>query len=266
LKLGANDMKAGAALSFFIVGMACGVFSYQMLIQGKNPENKLSRNSEDTLNIKKNDQPYDASEYENQIAILEHIIQELEEKLTAEKNQDLDENKQKKSPKAVILTQKMLVDAGIDEVLAQEIIKRKDDHEYKLLDLRDRATREKFIGTTRFRKELSHLKNIDTTIRDELGDDVFGRYLYASGRTNQVKVSSIMQGSPAEYAGIVKGDVIISYDGEKIFSWHDLNRSTAKGQRDDMVLVDVKREDEIFNILVPRGPLGVKLEVNRILP
>jgi len=261
-------MKARIAISFFLVGMVSGVFLWESLLKDKTDENFNNEKVEEIVTGQESQQDYD-NEYQNQIASLEAEVKALTEKLSiAQKESAKIEQtvKHNNLRKIKILTQDVLMEAGIDEVSAQEIIRRKSEYEYKLLDLRDRAAREGFSGTLRFRKELNSLKNINESIREDLGDDVFERYLYASEKTNQVKVSSIMQNSPAEYAGIKKGDVIISYDGERIFSWRDLNRSTAKGEREDLVIIDVKREEGIFNILVPRGPLGVKLEINRVLP
>ena len=260
-------MKIRAAILFFVSGIVFGAASWEMLLQDKYTESNKNVINEEIIGQQNNEQPGESDEYRKQVVTLKSKVKELTEKLLiAQQNNNDEPVKKKRLKKVSALTENLLVEAGIDIATAQEIIRRKDEYEYRQLELRDRATREGFVGTVKFRKELNRLRQDDFNIRIELGDDVFDRYLYATGQSNRVKVSSIMQGSPAEYAGVKKGDVIISYGEKRIFSWHNLNKSTAKGQRDESVILNVKRNGEIFNISVQRGPLGVKLEGDRVLP
>ena len=59
-------------------------------------------------------------------------------------------------------------------------------------------------------------------LRAELGDEVYDRYLYAKGSTNRVKVQRVLPGSAAQLAGLKPGDVVLSYDGERLFDVEDL--------------------------------------------
>jgi len=251
----------------FVAGIVLGASIREAFVQEPDAPGYQNTNTEEVKKeqklIKSDDKHLD------EIEILNAKISELEKELSAAQK-DLSENSMtinfKKPDKIKPLTVSALVDAGIEEFLAQEIIRRKDEREYKYLELRDRAVREGYINTPLFRKELRQLKYDDSMMKNELGDDVYDRYLYAMGKHNRVSVLSIMQGSPAEHAGIMIGDTIVSYDGERVFSWQELNKATLKGQRDESVIVNVQRNGGLFNILVPRGPLGVKLEAGRVLP
>jgi C-terminal processing protease CtpA/Prc len=158
------------------------------------------------------------------------------------------------------LTKRRLTDAGIDDQLAADIIQQQDESEYKKLDLKDRAVREGFINTPRYRKELRALNTQVKTLRKDLGDDTYDRYLYASGRPNRVSVISVMQGSPADQAGFETDDMILSYADNNVFQWNEINKLSTQGLRGESIIVNVLRNGELLSISVPRGPLGVKLK------
>ena len=96
-------------------------------------------------------------------------------------------------------------------------------------------------------------------MRETLGDDGYDRYLYATGRANRVSVSEVLSGSAAEQTGLVSGDIILSYDGERIFSFGELRNLSYRGDPGEAVLVEVRREDgSREQLVIPRGPLGVR--------
>ena len=95
------------------------------------------------------------------------------------------------------------------------------------------------------------------TLREELGDADYERYLEASGRATRVSVSSVIESSPAQAAGLRPGDEIINYDGQRVFSMTDLNRQTMGGEPGETVVVDVMRDGNLVQVAMPRGPLGI---------
>ncbi len=159
-----------------------------------------------------------------------------------------------------------LVKAGIGRERAEDIMRRKNDVELKRLELRDRAIRDHYLGTSRYNRELSELTADDVNLREELGDDAYDSYLYASGQSNRVLVKSVMAGSQADLAGIQGGDVILSYDDQNLFGWSELQQATTQGERGDYVNVNVLRDGQLINLWVPRGPLGVRLGAARLEP
>ena len=164
------------------------------------------------------------------------------------------------------ITANNLVKAGIDEELAADIIRRRNEMDMKILELRDRASRDGYIDTERYARELNELREQDISLRDEIGDEYYDRYLHASGQGNRVKVASVMMGSPAEMSGMKDGDLILNYDNRRIFNWNELQDATSGGERGEYVNVAVLRNGQLVNLWMPRGPLGVRLSTARVKP
>ena len=165
-----------------------------------------------------------------------------------------------------MLTMDNLIKGGIDSVLAADIVRRKNEYELKLLELRDRAAREGYLGSGQYQRELNALMSQNVELRDEIGDDAYDQYLYATGQHNRVRIASVMMGSPAEQAGLKTGDMILSYNDRPMFSWNELQGATTQGERGEYVNVSVIRNGQLLNLWVPRGPLGVRLGTIRVRP
>jgi len=67
---------------------------------------------------------------------------------------------------------------------------------------------------------------------------------FASTENNGLKVEGISKGGPAEKAGLIKGDLIISINGEKILNIYDYMNRLKKFNPGDRISVDVLRENE----------------------
>lgn len=165
-----------------------------------------------------------------------------------------------------VLTAVNLVKAGIDADLAEDIVRRKNEIELKKLELRDSASREGYLGTMRYMNELEALSEQEVSIRDEIGDDAYDRYLFASGQSNRIRVVSVMVGSAAETAGMKNGDLILSYGEQPMFEWSELQNASTQGTRDEYISVTVFRNGQLTNLWMPRGPLGVRLGSTRVKP
>jgi hypothetical protein len=97
----------------------------------------------------------------------------------------------------------------------------------------------------------------DRTLRSELGDADYERYLQAEGRPTNVAVQNILTGSPAEKAGFQPGDRIVSYGGQRVFDIADLTGLTLQGTPGESVSVDVLRNGSPVQLVLPRGPIGI---------
>lgn len=159
-----------------------------------------------------------------------------------------------------------LIRGGIDPVMAEDIVRRKNSIELKRLALQDRAIRDGYLNTERYFDELEQINTQDVNLRQELGDDRYDQYLYTSKQNNRIKISSVMLGSAAEQAGIQTGDVVLSYDNIRMFTWSELKNATAEGQLGEYVSISINRNGEIFSFSVPRGPLGTQLGATRLIP
>lgn len=98
---------------------------------------------------------------------------------------------------------------------------------------------------------------ITNPIRSELGDQNYERYLEANGRPTSARVGSIIGGSAAENAGLIAGDDVISYAGERVFNLSDVNNLTIQGNVGESVLIEVERGEESIQLTIPRGPIGI---------
>jgi len=96
-----------------------------------------------------------------------------------------------------------------------------------------------------------------TTLRTELGDQDYERFLTAMGRSTTVNIRGVLASSPAESAGLREGDEIVAYDGKRVFDVQELNELTLGGASGESVVVDVRRNGQSLQIVLPRGPLGV---------
>jgi hypothetical protein len=98
---------------------------------------------------------------------------------------------------------------------------------------------------------------IGEALRAELGEAGYERYLEANGRSTSVTVGNVIESSPAERAGLIPGDRITRYGGERIFSMSDLTRQTMEGAPGQQVVVDIVRDGQPMQVVIPRGPLGI---------
>ncbi len=159
-----------------------------------------------------------------------------------------------------------LIRGGIDSVIAEDIVRRKNSIELKRLELQNRAERDNYINTQRYFDELDDINKQDINLREELGDESYDEYLYNSKQNNRIRITSVMLGSAAEQSGIQKGDVVLSYDNKRMFSWQELKAATTEGQLGEFVSISIVRNGEIFSFTVPRGPLGTQLGATRLEP
>ncbi len=159
-----------------------------------------------------------------------------------------------------------LVAAGIDPVVAEELKRQNDQWTLQRLELVDQATREGWRRSDEFGERMRELREQQPDIRAEVGDENYDRYLYAAGDSNRVQVSSIIDGSAAQLAGLENGDVVLSYADERVFSMRELQRATSEGSRGESIQVQVLRNGELMSVDLPRGPLGVTLSGIRTDP
>jgi membrane-associated protease RseP (regulator of RpoE activity) len=159
-----------------------------------------------------------------------------------------------------------LVVAGVDWALAEDIVWRESEAAMARLELQDRALREGWHGTEAYFAEMRALGSQAVDLRVELGDDAYDRFLYETGQPNRVQVDSVFAGSQGEQAGILPGDIIERYAGERVFAFDDLRNATTAGMRDELVPVSVLRDNRRFEVWIARGPIGVRLESGSTAP
>ena len=160
-----------------------------------------------------------------------------------------------------------LIETGIPAEQAALIQARLDEFDLKQLYIKDRASREGWLNTTRYRKEQRQGQNAYRELRSEIGDDAYDRMLYALGQANRVVVRDIMQNSSAEQYGLQANDRVYEYDGQRVFTGQELNELvTQGGDAGALVLVRVQRDEQQLDVYLPRGPIGIRLASSRELP
>jgi hypothetical protein len=99
--------------------------------------------------------------------------------------------------------------------------------------------------------------DIEASLRRELGDIEYEKYLKATGQPTQVRVMDVLATSAAERSGLRAGDEIVSYNGKRVFDPRELNTMTSQTAAGGSVTVEVKRDGQTMQVTVPAGPLGV---------
>jgi hypothetical protein len=145
-----------------------------------------------------------------------------------------------------------LIEAGFLPSQASMIMQR--ESELQMESIKARYEAEKSGDSSEYWRNRT---SSSETIRQELGDADYERYLTANGRSTNVSVSSVIESSPAQSAGLQAGDEIVRYAGERVFSMTDLTRETMNGTAGQNVLVDIMRNGNAMQIVMPRGPVGI---------
>ena len=96
-----------------------------------------------------------------------------------------------------------------------------------------------------------------TTLRTELGEADYERYRTAMGQPTSVGVADVLASSPAERAGLMPGDEIVAYGGKRVFDVGELNALTLEGTPGESVVLDVRRDGQNVQLVMPRGPIGI---------
>jgi membrane-associated protease RseP (regulator of RpoE activity) len=150
-----------------------------------------------------------------------------------------------------------LVASGYSSQEAERLRERWERLTLDRLELNNRALREGWLLEPRLQEE--H-RALDTVFREDVGEEGYDAFLYATGQPNRVRVKEVIARSPASHAGVQPGDVIVSYDGERTFGARDLQLATAQGRRGDLVRIEVVRDGRPLTLRVERGPLGIILQ------
>jgi S1-C subfamily serine protease len=162
--------------------------------------------------------------------------------------------------------QKNLIASGISPDIADEILRRISQQDFRRLELQNLMQRSKPAERRQYSRELRELNKNRISLRTEMGDDPYDQYLFVSGQNNRVKVSSVMAGSPAETSGFQAEDIILYYDNQKILNWPDIRRVTVQGEIGSYTSVEILRNGAQMSLMVPRGTLGVQLDSVQLDP
>ena len=199
---------------------------------------------------------------QNQVTQLETVVADRTRQLSSEQKADKDgQTEAAKDPEKV--SEARFLAAGFDPDQTAQLKKRVSEIEMERLYLRHRASRESWLRTPEYYEAVRELRQ---GMKEELGEDAYDRFLFASERPNRLLVKSVMESSPAEQTGLQPGDIIFRYDGSRIFSSRDFRDATTRGEMGETVPMEIRRGGEIIEIELPRGPLGVRLDRTTVQP
>ncbi|MCP3866823.1 MAG: PDZ domain-containing protein [Gammaproteobacteria bacterium] len=159
-----------------------------------------------------------------------------------------------------------LIASGVGRTSAGEIVARQSRLELERLELQDVAFREGWYQSSRYFEALRELNADRVDLRTEISERAYDEYLYRTGKTNRVKIISVIPGSAAELSGLEVGDVIETYGDDVIYEYSDLRSATGEGVRGETVPVLIRRGDHYLESDISRGPMGVRLESLSIPP
>ena len=165
-----------------------------------------------------------------------------------------------------VFDEEALRSAGLSMATVKQTRERFEQLEMDRLFLRDRAIREGWMGTVRYSNEVEKLEGRKQDINSSLGDSGYDAYLYATNQSNRVVIREMLQGSPARTAGLLSGDVVLRYDGKRMFATHDLQNATASGRGGESIPVEIARNGQVMTLYLQRGPLGVYLDADSAKP
>ena len=142
-----------------------------------------------------------------------------------------------------------LVEAGFTRERAEWIDRRTEELEYQAMQAQYDAQRSGRPGQV--------VADVQRTLRSELGDHDYERYLRGTGRPTEVQVMDVLASSAAERAGLQPGDQVVSYAGTRIFDMRELNMLSREGNPGETVTVEVRRNGQTLHVQMPRGVLGM---------
>jgi hypothetical protein len=155
----------------------------------------------------------------------------------------------------------VMLDAGLNRAEVSQLHTKYEEIEMQKLYLRDRAVREGWRGTPRYMEQFNKLEQQFDAMRGQIGDNAYDAMLFATGQPNRVVVQDVLENSPAKQAGIQSDDMIIRYGDTRIFNWTELRSATQTGTPEEIVTVDLIRDGHPVQVYVPRGPLGIRMDV-----
>ena len=204
----------------------------------------------------------------NQTSALEAAltrIQQLELRVSELELASVEERAANDNANFQLEREQRLTEAGFEEEELLQLKQVQNKFRMERLELLDRASREGWLNSAEFTSANRNLAR-QNRVRQTLGDERYDLYLYTGEENNRVQIGEVIDGSAAQQAGILPGDVIRSYADSRVFQLFELRQLTTSGQRDELVNLSILREGEELQLVLPRGPLGVTVSGTRLEP
>lgn len=96
----------------------------------------------------------------------------------------------------------------------------------------------------------------DLDLRTDIGDDEYAKYRQALGRPVGIGILQVQQDTGAASAGMKAGDQIVAYGGKRVYNVYMLNGLLAESSPGGIVTVDVLRNGQTIQLVLPGGPIS----------
>lgn len=156
-----------------------------------------------------------------------------------------------------------LLALGLDSYEVDYLRNSFEQYQLEKINTRNNAASQGLSTSSRLTTEL---RNVEMRFRNDIGDDNYDKVLYASGEKNRLEISDMIDGSSGHNSGILPGDIIHSYGGERIFDPNTLYLKTKNGTDLESVEIVIERDGELISLLATGGRLGAKIQHIRIPP
>lgn len=134
-----------------------------------------------------------------------------------------------------------LVDAGVAPRDVERVLERFEATE---------ITRAELEATRRRRRltplETQTLRELDSTLEQEIGTDDFDRLRFAQGVDNGLEVLGVLKGGPAYHAGLQPGDIVLRYAGERVDDVNQLMRLAKTTEPGPGLVVVFRRDGQVL--------------------
>ncbi len=147
-----------------------------------------------------------------------------------------------------------LVGAGFSVAEADEVLRIKDQEHLEQSDQQYEMMKNAIADNP----DMARMILPDSGLREKLGESAYERYLQAYDLPTSVGIGGVFPGSRGELAGLQPGDDIIRYDDQRIYNPMDLEAATLKGDKDESVMMIVRRNGVDIQLVIPRGPVGAR--------
>jgi hypothetical protein len=145
--------------------------------------------------------------------------------------------------------EELLASAGFTAARARELRERSERFE---------QARE-YLDKDARREEAAAVLELNRAQKKEIGEEAYGYMLWSAGIPNRVLVRDVFEGSTASRVGLQRGDVLLRYDGERIFETDELSFLVREPSDRARAELEVLRNGELIELSVPRGVLGVSV-------
>lgn len=156
-----------------------------------------------------------------------------------------------------------LVDAGLAPERAEFILSVQErlQHEQMKLAYEFHHTADKSSEQARaLQQQLELHRNPHGVLEQELSEREFELYQQGFGYRQEMRVNRVLEGTPAQSAGLQPGDRILSYNGKRVYHFGELQSQVMQVEPGKTVPVEIQREGSSGRqtIYVPSGPLGIQ--------